>query len=178
MDKKETIIINFIASPGCGKSTLTASVFSKLKWLGYDCEMVSEFAKELIWEERNETFKDETYLFAKQNHRLFRVNGKVDIIITDRPIILSILYNRKYGNGSKNFENLVYETHNNYKNLNYFINRTKRYNPNGRNQTEKESDMMNIEIKNILNEYSIPYNEINGNKEATDKIVEDIIKLF
>ena len=52
---------------------MAANIFAELKWMGIDCELVSEFAKELVWEKRNETFKDELYIFAKQNHRLWQV---------------------------------------------------------------------------------------------------------
>ena len=89
----QTIVINLMGAPGTGKSTIASELFSKMKWLGYDVELVSEYAKELVWEERNETFKNELYLFAKQHHRMFRLNNKVKYIITDRPLILSIFYN-------------------------------------------------------------------------------------
>ena len=72
---KNTLIVNLFGGAGIGKSTLMARIFSELKVQGYDCEMVTEFAKDLVWEKRTETFKDELYIFAKQNHRLFRVNG-------------------------------------------------------------------------------------------------------
>ena len=88
----KTIVINLIGSPGTGKSTLASELFSKMKWQGYDVELVSEYAKELVWEERTETFKNELYLFAKQHHRMFRLNNKVKYIITDRPLILSLFF--------------------------------------------------------------------------------------
>ena len=78
---KNTLVVNLIGGPGAGKSTTMAGVFSKLKSLGVDAEMVSEFAKELVWENRKDTMKDETYIFAKQAHRIFRVNGQVDVIV-------------------------------------------------------------------------------------------------
>ena len=45
----KTIVINLIGSPGTGKSTLASELFSKMKWQGYDVELVSEYAKELVW---------------------------------------------------------------------------------------------------------------------------------
>lgn len=172
---KDTLVVNFIASPGCGKSTMSANLFSMLKWNKIDCELVSEFAKELVWEERHETFKDELYLFAKQNHRLFRVNGKVDVVITDRPIILSVHYNNEYGDRSLAFENMVLETHKKYKSLNFFINRKKDYNPNGRNQTEEESNEASIKIKKMLNRLNIEYIEIDGNELGVENVFNHVI---
>lgn len=173
---KNTIVVNLIAAPGTGKSTMAAGIFSKLKWDGIDAELVSEFAKELVWEERNETFKDEIYLFAKQNHRLFRVNGKVDVIVTDRPIVLSAVYNKLYGTGSDNFEKLIIEESERYNNMNFFLLREKAYNPNGRNQTEKESDDMRIEIDRMLTKHKINRFGIKANEESIDIIVEKIKK--
>ena len=138
---KNTLIVNLFGGPGCGKSTLMAGIFHQLKIQGYDCEMVTEFAKDLVWEKRNETFKDELYIFAKQNHRLFRVNGKVDIIVTDRPLILTNVYNQD----DKELCSLCLKTFNQYNNLNILLKRQVEYQPNGRNQTEEEA----IEIDNI-----------------------------
>ena len=55
----KTTVINLIGSPGTGKSTIAAELFARMKWLGFDVELVSEYAKELVWEQRHETFKNE-----------------------------------------------------------------------------------------------------------------------
>lgn len=149
----QTIVINLMGAPGTGKSTIASELFSKMKWLGYDVELVSEYAKELVWEERNETFKNELYLFAKQHHRMFRLNNKVRYIITDRPLILSIFYNKKYGDNSEVFKNLVLQEINKFKNINIFLNRTKPYVQKGRNQTEEESKEFASEMLNIVKEH-------------------------
>lgn len=149
----QTIVINLMGAPGTGKSTIASELFSKMKWLGYDVELVSEYAKELVWEERNETFKNELYLFAKQHHRMFRLNSKVKYIITDRPLILSIFYNKKYGDNSEIFKNLVLQEINKFKNINIFLNRTKPYVQKGRNQTEEESKEFASEMLNIIKEH-------------------------
>ena len=99
----ETLVVNFMGAPGAGKSTMAARIFSELKWKGYDVELVGEYAKELVFEQRHQTFKNELYIFAKQHHRLFRLKGQVRIIVTDRPIILSQFYNAKYVDNSQAF---------------------------------------------------------------------------
>lgn len=172
---KKTLIVNLMGSPGSGKSTMMADIFSKLKWQNIDCEMVTEFAKDLVWESRDETFKDEIYIFAKQSHRLFRINSKVDVVITDRPLILTLYYNNKYGFNSKELDALCISEFNKYNNLNFFLNRKKKYNPNGRNQTEEESNEIAIELEEIMTNIGIKYYAMNGDKEAVKIIVDMII---
>lgn len=47
---KKTIVCNYFSGPGAGKSTLAAATFAKLKMLGVNCELVTEFAKDKTWE--------------------------------------------------------------------------------------------------------------------------------
>ena len=122
----KTLVINLFGGPGCGKSTTMARLFADLKTMGYNVEMVSEFAKDLVYEMRQETMKDELYIFAKQHHRLFRVVDKVDIIITDRPLLLTNIYVKLYlpqDDYSADLTRLVRTTFNTFNNLNIMLNR-------------------------------------------------------
>lgn len=165
---KNTLIVNLFGGPGCGKSTLMARIFSELKVRGYDCEMVTEFAKDLVWEKRNETFKDELYIFAKQNHRLFRVNDKVDIIVTDRPLLLTNVYNQN----DKELCGLCLKTFNQYNNLNFLLKRQTVYQENGRNQSEDEAVQIDKITQNLLKSNRIDHYIVNNNDLA------DIIKII
>lgn len=177
---KNTLIVNLIGGQGSGKSTTMAGIFEWLKWHNIDCEMCSEFAKELVWENRQDTFKDELYIFAKQNHRLFRCNGKVDVIVTDRPLIMSVAYNEVYGD-KKNvewnmaYENMVIETFSKYNNLNIFLNRVKPFNPNGRNETEEKAKEFDIVFKELLDNSNINYYTFDGCEESVEEICKLII---
>lgn len=174
---KDTKIINLIAAPCCGKSTLASHLFAKMKYKGLDVELISEYHKELVYEERYETFKDELYTFAKQNHRLFRVNGKVDWIVTDRPIILSTIYGKKYGDYKKSFVDIVLDEHSRYKNINILLERDGfSYDNNGRNQGEEENLEIGKEIKEMLKEFNIDYKLFKSNEKTIDKIMDYIAK--
>ena len=167
---KNTLIVNLFGGAGIGKSTLMARIFSELKVQGYDCEMVTEFAKDLVWEKRNETFKDELYIFAKQNHRLFRVNGKVDIIVTDRPLLLTNAYNQD----DKELCSLCLKTFNQYNNLNFLLKRETVYQENGRNQSEEEAIQIDKITQDLLESNEINYYIVNNN-DLTNII--EVIKL-
>jgi ABC-type glutathione transport system ATPase component len=55
----ETIMVNIYGGPGCGKSTTAAGVFTLLKIHKIDCELVTEFAKDLTWENRHKTLENQ-----------------------------------------------------------------------------------------------------------------------
>jgi len=60
-----TIVINLMAGPGVGKSTLMAQLFARLKILGYEVEMVPEYVKEKVWDESWKVMEDAIYVFGK-----------------------------------------------------------------------------------------------------------------
>lgn len=170
------IVINLFGGPGCGKSTITAGVFSLLKLHDVNAELVTEFAKDLVWEERFRTFKNQHYLFSKQQHRLWRVSDKVDVIITDSPILLSVVYRQKLS--SDIFKKFVIEEFNSYNNINFLLNRTKLYHEVGRNQNEQEARQLDKEIIKILDKHNIDYFVINGDFSAPNRIAEYVLHLF
>lgn len=178
---KNTLVVNLIGGQGAGKTTMMAHLFAWLKGKGVETEMCTEFAKELVWESRQETFKDEMYIFAKQNHRLFRVNGKVDVVVTDRPLIMSIGYNRYYGNvenvlWNNAYETIVEQTFNQYRNLNIYINRVKPFSPNGRNETESVARDFDTYFISLLEELDIDYCTYNGCEDTVEILGNFILK--
>lgn len=170
----DTIVVNLFGGPGSGKSTGAAYIFSMLKMNGVNAELVTEFAKDKVWEENLEVFKDQLYIFGKQHFRINRVCNKVDVIITDSPLLLSIIYNQDSSLGDE-FNKVVYNVSNSYNNLNYLINRVKKYNPIGRIQTEEESNHKHLDIVKMLNDYKINYKTYNGCKSNYDFIVYEIL---
>ena len=117
------IIVNLFGVPGAGKSTGAAYIFSQLKMKGINAELITEFAKDKVWENNEKVFKNQLYLFGKQSFRISRVQDEVDVIVTDSPLLLSILYNQTPILG-ENFNQLVYDVFNSYNNINYLIKRT------------------------------------------------------
>lgn len=174
--ENETLYINLFGGPGTSKSTTAATVFGLLKLHGVECELVTEFAKDLVWEERFKTFEDQRYLFGKQHHRLWRLKDKVDIVINDAPLLLSNVFRPE--TLDENFCNMVVDTINSYNNLHIFLKRIKKYNPNGRNETETQAKQLDIIIKDTLVKYNMEWIEVNGNIEGINEIVYNILSLL
>jgi ATP:corrinoid adenosyltransferase len=178
-DIKKTIIVNLFSGPGAGKSTTAAGLFHKLKINGINCELVTEFAKHITWKEDYNTLKNQIYVFAKQHDRMFHLKDKVDVIITDSPIIMGLSY-CNWDLMSRSFEQFVVDefNRNDAVNINYFINRVKEYNPSGRSQTEEEAKEKDMEIKGLLNKYDVHFQTIDGDENAVDWLFNIIFDLF
>lgn len=168
------LIINLFGVPGSGKSTGAAYIFSKLKMLGINAELVTEFAKDKVWEENDEVFKNQAYVFGKQSFKISRCKDKVDVIVTDAPLPLSVFYNHDKILG-EDFNKTVMNVFNSYENMNYLLLRTKPYNPQGRHQTEEESDALKQPMVDLLKNRKIPYSEINGEIDGYEKIINDVM---
>lgn len=173
-DIKKPLIINLFGPPGAGKSTGAAYIFSQLKLRGINAEFVTEFAKDKTWEHNKAALSDQLYMFGKQHFKISRCMDQVDVIVTDSPLFLNILYNESQVLGD-DFNNLVVKVFNSYNNLNYFIKRVKPYNPQGRNQTENESKKLGVNLKNLLVKYNIDAKIIKGEHSGYDIILEDIL---
>ena len=88
------IVVNLFGVPSAGKSTGAAYIFAKLKMKGINAELITEFVKDKVWEENKEVFKNQAYIFGKQSFKISRCKDKVDVLITDSPLPLSIFYNK------------------------------------------------------------------------------------
>ena len=97
---------------------------------------------------------------------------KVDITITDSPILLSNIYRSDMT--SDVFKSFVLEEFNKYNNINFFINRKKRYAEYGRNETETEARKIDDMIKSYLSENNLYHYPIEGNIEGI-KVALNII---
>ena len=170
------MVVNLFGAPSAGKSTGAAYIFAKLKLAGVNAELVTEFAKDKVWEETKAVFKNQLYIFGKQSFKISKCYDKVDVVVTDSPIYLSKLYNNiKDDHAAKLFDALVIDIFNGYKNKNYFLNRVKEYNPVGRFQTESESDALAKTLRDLMYADNIYAKEVNGNEDGYNEIVAEIL---
>lgn len=175
----KTKVVNLYGGPGTGKSTTAAALFSELKFRGVNCEYVQEYAKDKAWEFGTDhlgvpkVFQAQEYIFGKQHFRMRRCAQDVDVIITDSPLLLGLIYT------PENFplpslSNVIREAYHLYDNLDIFLVRNKPYNAKGRFQTEDQARQLDIEIKHLLDAEKIPYHTVAAGRDS----IEQIIKLL
>lgn len=175
-----THVINLYGGPGTGKSTTAAHLFALLKHAGVNCEMALEYAKDKVWEGSHGVFSNQMYIFGKQHHRIHRLLGKVDVVITDSPLLLSLHYGI---NMPTQFRDLVVYTYKQMKNIDIFLTRVKPYQEAGRFQKEHEAKKMDGQIAELLIEYGSDdgYHTIVADETAAfeiKKIYDNIKKYF
>ncbi len=171
-----TIICNLFAGPGSGKSTLASGLFYELKMRGHNVELAPEYAKELVWAERQKDLTIQPYVFGKQYHRIARLLGKVEAIITDSPILLCQMYAGE--NYPQSFHWCIKDLHDRLNNINYFVVRCKEYNPIGRNQTEEQAIELDECVHALLMNNNIKYDEVDGTAEGLRFLVDDVQKVL
>ena len=169
-----TIVVNFFAGSGCGKTSISWDVSAELKWIGgINVEYVAEYVKHQLFEERSAIFKDQDYIFGKQKYSIKRIVdcGKLDVIITDSPILLSAFYNNPI---DKDFNKNILNKFNQFNNMNYFLERVKSFNPIGRFQTAEQAKLDDIYLKELLDKFGVSYQIIKGEKASVEIIANQI----
>lgn len=143
------LVVNLFGGPGVGKSTIAAGLFYRLKKDRVNAELVTEYAKDLTWEKRELALRDQPAILGKQHARLWRLRGKVDVVVTDSPLLLSVFYNQ--GRWSY-LPPLAEELHRSYESRNYFLLRDPElpYDERGRNQTAEQAAKIDEVLQEIL----------------------------
>ena len=166
-----TKVINFYGGPGAGKSTIAAGVFAELKLQGVNCEYVQEYAKDKAWEFGTnhlgvpKVFQAQEYIFGHQHFRLRRCSQDVDVIVTDSPLFLGLIY-MAADFPIPSLRMAIREAYDMYDNLNIFLERNNPYNTRGRFQTEDEAKELDARIKGMLDVQQVEYHVIVSDKDA------------
>lgn len=176
-----TKVINIFGGPGAGKSSQAAGVYHLLKLDGINCELVREYVKHWAWQGKIPNKFEQYYITGKQTYGENRLYGKVDVIVTDSPLLLGSFYEQYYhqtnmvGSSIKEFLKLASESGVDYHN--YLIRRNKTFDPNGRYSDEEESKKIDELLVEFLNKENINYTIISDHpSHISYEIVEDFNK--
>ena len=177
-----TKIINLFGGPGIGKSSIASGLTYKLKKKHITCDNPYEFPKLLAWDENHSAIRDQLYVLANQHRGIVKSYGKVDYIILDSPILLSLTYRNYYKSNDypatlygKSFDKMVLDTFNQYDNINIVLERADgNHNEKERYQDLEQSVAIDNLCKQVLDETNTPYHTIKVGKST----VKNIIKLL
>lgn len=170
------IVLNFFGAPGAGKTTGAAYVFARLKMAGVKCELATEFAKDAVWEDNQEILRNQIKILGEQYLKITRCEGKIDVLVTDSPLINSYFYNTDE-TLDDSLKQMAFELFHKYDNINFFINRTKPYVSEGRLQTEEESDEIGQKIKLTLRNNDVDFEEYDGDITSYNEIAEKVLDI-
>jgi hypothetical protein len=134
-------------------------------------ELVNEFAKICVWEKNFEMLEDQLYVMAKQNRSVYRLEGQVEICITDSPIMLSSIYRDAYGTPkySDLIDQLAFECFNRNDNINFMMKRSdKTYEQVGRKQDLQGAKAIDDKLYNMFKKYDLSFNHLEANEQSID----------
>lgn len=158
-------VINLFGCPGSGKSTTAAMLYFKLSSMGYKVELVSESTLDLIKNDQKIITQDNIFNVQKK-----KFNVDADYIITDSPLLLSVIYDTRK---NPDFNDKVLYEFLEYDNINVLLNRTVPYwNLSNDAKYFPENDPLYIALKELLDFYNLDYIEIVGDDLAADEIIE------
>ena len=152
---QKPLVVNFYAGPGAGKTTSAMELTAALKKAGVNVEYVQEYAKELVLENRTELLADQQHVTDEQYHRLDRLRNSVDVIVTDSPVLLGIVYGGDKIDDA--YRQKIRSYYNSFNNLDLQIERKTVYQSAGRIHTEAEARDLDRAIVEMLNEQNITY---------------------
>ena len=119
-------------------------------------------------------WKNQLFVFSEQQKRIFRLHGKLDVVVTDSPLLNSIIYDTTTNDAA--FRQMILNEHHRYRNLNIFIRRQKPYVQNGRLHTLDQAKSLDEQILQLLKQNEIPYIEVEGHRVNTASIIDIILK--
>lgn len=171
----KTVVVNFYAGPGAGKTTGAWELAAQLKKMDVNVEYVPEYAKELVWAEKwdllDGSISGQRNIFDEQRRRVDSIYGKVDVIVTDCPITLSAVYLKE---ANSEFTKEVLKVYSQFNNFNLFIRRDENhFQQAGRIQNLEESKAIDNRVRQFLKQHDIFFCEYD--RGAIQRIAKNVI---
>lgn len=176
-----TVVVNLVGGPCCGKSTTAAGLFAKMKLHSKQkVEIVTEVIKDYVYDENKMAMQDQVLITAQQNHRLFRLKGKVDFIISDASLLNGIVYNEFYDDVENISSRIAYQLYEQYTNIVFLLPRKPEYDQYGRTQSLDEAKELDRLFVENLNHFKIPYIDMRQytHEEMPERILEVLSTWF
>lgn len=173
----KTLVINFVGGSGVGKSLMAALTFAELKINHFITEYVQEYAKTLVWQKRFDELNNQYQVSTEQYRMIKAVDGAVNYIVCDSPIIIGLFYNRYHTTNVCNVqktEEMLLSKMKEFNNIYIFLERNQEFpfEKEGRLQDEEESKNIDNLFKELLDELQIEYLSVISSKDSLDNIMK------
>lgn len=166
-----TLVVNLFGGPSSDKATQMGGLYFKLMQAGYLCHCLPE-SPPTMWE------KPSTVLAtAKQFERLLNLEGQVDAVVTDNPLLQSLAY-ACASYCTRNWRRHVWDLHHHFRNVNVLLYRTKDslFKEVDSALTFSECFAKDQEITRLLQEAHEPFHLVFADADAVDKITDIVVR--
>lgn len=176
--------INLFGGPGCGKSTIAAYFFAKLKIDNINIELVTEVAKSYAYKKIPIVNETQLQVFSQQMSReILPLENGEDHIITDSPLWLQYYYATEYAPEYKEvIYNLCKVMDEKYRSINIFVhNDYKNFSNVGRFEDRataksKQNDIYKIISEKLKLDCEVwPYNDLINDSNVYDEIKNSLL---
>lgn len=175
-----TVVVNLLGGSGLGKSTTAALVFGELKKRRQHCELVREYVKELAWAGVGIGAYGQSIIYGRQLERESSLYGKVDVIVTDSPLILCPIYQSHYA-GHDTIKHVVLgdmktASSQGVLHMNFLLKRHKPFDPRGRYETEEVAKLVDRKVEAFLLYHGLDYITVDcPDEDRIQFIVESVL---
>jgi nicotinamide riboside kinase len=166
-------VINVIAGPGTGKSTLASGLYHEAKRRGWNVELVTEVAKDLVWEGRTCALSNQAYVFGRQVQRIHRLEGQVDYVITDSPFLLSAIYAPE--DYPPEWETVVVKLWKRYDNVVALLERGPWFDDRGRVHNLQASLEIDRRIAVLLDKHDITHTQVGHGYQSPGEVLDSLL---
>lgn len=173
-------VINLYGGPGSGKSTTAAGIFYKMKLQHYSVELVTEFAKDMVYDGQGHILRSgrhQGYIFARQHYRLQRLIDHVEWAVTDCPVLLGLAYVPPDDLEREAIFQMATTAHGLYDSYNFFLNRPSSYQQYGRVHSQEEALEIDRRIKQVLIDRRVSFWVLETSPTVADQIVDIVINM-
>jgi nicotinamide riboside kinase len=170
------LVVNIFGGPGSGKSTFAAELFCALKKHHIEAACPEEHAKLAIWSGQPWLLDQQTVMLGRTWETIHALQGKVEVIIVDSPILLCSVYAREREPVS--FHQLTADLHRRTDRLNLLLERdgSAQYSTNGRRENEAEAKIVDEQILTTLDIHHEPHHEVSRTDQDVTKVVTAIME--
>jgi len=173
---KSLTVVNMLGGPGVGKSVLRSQTFIELKLQHLPVEEVSEYAKDMVWDQRHNMFIEQDMMLTQQYWRLRRlVLNDIEVAITDTSLLLGFIYSP--ADYFPTFFDHMLSLYYSFNNINIFLRRGNfPYQQEGRNQTLEQAHIKDMEvIDKIVIANSLPVYVLTAGDSENANTIADIV---